>query len=210
MTDSPGNVTPVAYSHALMTGEGHDLRRTKLVELNLETSKSRTCAWPHCTASLSYNRVGILCREHGEAVADAVLEDRVVNRYFEVHGQAVVADMTKRANSARMAEEERRARQRSEDAKSKRGEPGHVYYLAVGERVKIGFSTDVRRRLRTYPPGSKLLAMEPGTLHLESLRHGQFRQFLAADREWFTPNAELSAHVNELNNKHGYPIRFTS
>src|SRR5690554_2780796 len=45
--------------------------------------------------------------------------------------------------------------------------PGWVYYIRVGDTIKIGFSQDVSQRMRTYPPNAELLAAHPGTLETE-------------------------------------------
>lgn len=73
-----------------------------------------------------------------------------------------------------------------------------VYYVRVGELIKIGVTKDLRQRLTHYPPGSQLLAVERGGEDLESRRHAQFRHLLADRKEWFHPGAELLAHVEKL------------
>lgn len=75
---------------------------------------------------------------------------------------------------------------------------GHVYYVALGGLIKIGYSSDLAQRLGTYPPARKLLATEPGTLTLEKQRHLQFGRLLAAGREWFRPEPELMDHIKTL------------
>lgn len=73
-----------------------------------------------------------------------------------------------------------------------------VYYVEVGPLIKIGTTTDLERRIAQYPPGSKLLATEPGGREVESKRHYQFQDCLADRREWFHPNPELLSHVAAL------------
>lgn len=73
-----------------------------------------------------------------------------------------------------------------------------VYYLRVGHLVKIGTTGDLVSRLRSYPPGTAVLATEPGSYPEEKRRLRQF----AADRsdraEWFRPSAALIEHINSL------------
>jgi hypothetical protein len=90
------------------------------------------------------------------------------------------------------------------DAKEAR-QYGWVYYLRVGDQIKIGFSSNVQRRLRAYPPGSELLAVEPGDKKLERKRHNEFFEWLAAGREWFEPSEELLQHTRDLVSMHGDP-----
>jgi hypothetical protein len=83
-----------------------------------------------------------------------------------------------------------------------RNRPGSIYYLLVGGLVKIGFTTDVYRRMMQYPPNSELLALHPGTPALEKEMHQDFSRHLAEGREWFHPNAELDAHIQRVREKY--------
>ncbi|WP_205670219.1 GIY-YIG nuclease family protein [Amycolatopsis sp. CFH S0078] len=80
-----------------------------------------------------------------------------------------------------------------------------VYYLRVGKLIKIGTTENLRRRLTQYPPGSELLAIEPGGENLEHRRHCEFRASLAERKEWFVPSPELIAHVNRLRKQQKSP-----
>lgn len=73
-----------------------------------------------------------------------------------------------------------------------------VYYVQVGEHIKIGFTTNLKTRMNSYPPSRRLLATEPGGLSQEHLRHRQFGAHLALGNEWFRPAPELIEHINEL------------
>lgn len=87
-------------------------------------------------------------------------------------------------------------------------EQGHVvYYIKVGKYIKIGTSRDVDKRLNQYPPGSKLLATEPGGYWREDERHQQFAQYLAERKEWFTPGPELKAHIKNLQRRAAAELR---
>lgn len=60
---------------------------------------------------------------------------------------------------------------------------GVVYYIRINGQVKIGYTTNLTRRSRNYPPGSELLAVEPGSREVEAQRHRQFARALARGRE---------------------------
>lgn len=78
-------------------------------------------------------------------------------------------------------------------------EPDHVvYYIKVGKYIKIGTSRDVDKRLNQYPPGAKLLAVEPGGYRREAERHKQFAKDLAERKEWFRPSPLLNTHIKNL------------
>lgn len=93
----------------------------------------------------------------------------------------------------------------NEEAEKKRAESGIVYYIRFSDRVKIGFTTSLRSRLLALPV-DEVLAAEPGTYDLETERHRQFAQDLAAGREWFNLSDALRAHVTSVREKHGDPF----
>jgi hypothetical protein len=75
-----------------------------------------------------------------------------------------------------------------------------VYYLRFGDRVKIGTSINLKKRLQALQYDA-LLAVEPGSYGLEKQRHEQF----ANDRligEWFSESAALQSHVRDVGSRH--------
>lgn len=80
-----------------------------------------------------------------------------------------------------------------------------VYYAAINDLVKIGFSTDVRSRLasfRTLCRNPQLLAAEPGTMRGERFRHNQFAAY-RVHGELFSRSDELMAHIDYIAGKYG-------
>lgn len=73
-----------------------------------------------------------------------------------------------------------------------------VYYAEVGQFVKIGVTSNLRQRIYSYPPFSRLLASEPGGYELENKRLMQFQHLLAHGKEWFDPGADLLRFIKEL------------
>jgi hypothetical protein len=73
-----------------------------------------------------------------------------------------------------------------------------VYYVRVGDLIKIGMTRNLRTRIASYPPGSELLATERGGEALEAQRLRQFRHLLAQRNEWFHPGEDLMAHIATL------------
>jgi len=94
--------------------------------------------------------------------------------------------------------------QREVKASSATGKPT-IYYIQVGDSIKIGYTTQLRLRLLHYPPNKRVLAIEPGDMRLERKRHEQFAGLLAYGHEWFRPGPELIAHINEIRAKEGAP-----
>jgi len=87
---------------------------------------------------------------------------------------------------------DRRIKER-EDAR-----PGTVYYLEVGDFLKIGYTRDLWRRMREYPPNAVLLAREEGTPDDERALHKRFAAYLESGREWFRDAPEIRAHIEEV------------
>lgn len=82
---------------------------------------------------------------------------------------------------------------------------GYVYYMRINGQIKIGYTANLRQRSSHYPPGTELVAAEPGTLTLEKQRHNQFSRDLARGREWFRESDKLAAHIADLVDQHGVP-----
>jgi hypothetical protein len=72
-----------------------------------------------------------------------------------------------------------------------------VYYLRFDDRVKIGTSSDPRRRLARIWHDD-LLAFERGDRLVEHRRHVQFAEHRFARTEWFAAAPELLAHATAL------------
>lgn len=89
--------------------------------------------------------------------------------------------------------------------KSRRSiEAGWIYYLLVGDRIKIGYSKDVERRMKQYPPTSVLLAQHPGTHNLEREMHNKFLVHLANGREWFKVAQPVLDHIGTVREQFGH------
>ena len=82
---------------------------------------------------------------------------------------------------------------------------GVVYYLLVGKLIKIGWSSDLRQRLKSYPPDSKLLAVHPGTRETEKQMHQKFAHLLDKGREWFQDHEAIRGHAKAVVDEYGEP-----
>lgn len=71
-----------------------------------------------------------------------------------------------------------------------------VYYVRFADRIKIGWTIDIRQRLHDLPHDS-LLALEPGGPDVERERHGQFAA-LHITGEWFRAAEPLLSHAAAL------------
>ena len=72
-----------------------------------------------------------------------------------------------------------------------------VYYIRFEGRIKIGTSSNPRKRLARLWH-DELLAFEPGDRRVEHARHVQFGDSRLARTEWFDRSPSLDAHVETL------------
>lgn len=127
-----------------------------------------------------------ICYEHGLEVA---------RRY----ALRIVADERRAAAKT--------ARSRVEKAETKAGnrEGSLVYYVRIGNYIKVGYSTRLRSRFTTLR-ADELLAVEPGGAELERQRHEEFDlERIDRRRENFADSDRLLQHIAALNEKHGLP-----
>lgn len=82
---------------------------------------------------------------------------------------------------------------------------GVVYYLRVGSFIKIGWTHNIDKRMRSYPPDSILLATEPGTRKHEHKRHKMFATHRTHGREWYAMTPSLMHHIEQMAAEYGSP-----
>lgn len=82
---------------------------------------------------------------------------------------------------------------------------GWIYYVQVGDKIKIGYTKDLQRRIAQYPPDSVLLAARPGTIRDERTTHSLLSARRAAGREWYLIHDEVLGHIAAVVRQHGKP-----
>ena len=91
--------------------------------------------------------------------------------------------------------------------------PWVVYYIAMGDRVKIGRSANLAERMKSlYVQPDQLLAVEPGVtvngVNREIQRHREFAQWRMVGTELFEKSEELSLHIEQVVATFGDPHRY--
>lgn len=71
-----------------------------------------------------------------------------------------------------------------------------VYYMMIGQMVKIGTSANLVQRIDQIGP-MDVLAVEAGGVEVERERHRQFGR-LRCHREWFYFRGDLPAHIGQM------------
>lgn len=88
--------------------------------------------------------------------------------------------------------------------------PWVVYYIQLGDRVKIGRTTDLRKRLRSlHALPDQLLAVEPGVVidgvDRELERHREFAHLRVPRTELFERDEHLNRHIEQVRSTFGDP-----
>ena len=183
-----------------------------------------------CWQEPEQNGIAGICTEHMRLVSDRWLEDAVEYDFRcptcrqlsvrRVRGRTVLycqnplcnqmvnAGLVTKVLDAR--EEARPSKDRKRrayaPADSGRRHSGVVYYLSFGDRIKIGTSVNLPRRLKAIPH-DECLAVERGSFSTEAARHLQFAdQRVPGQQEWFLKSRALVAHINELRAANGRPM----
>lgn len=86
---------------------------------------------------------------------------------------------------------------------------GTVYFLQVGGHIKIGWTSDMAKRMRTYPPNAVLLATHPGERKDELRLHRMFAVHCSHGREWYPLVPVILAHIKRVIAEHGLPEEIT-
>jgi len=78
-----------------------------------------------------------------------------------------------------------------------------VYYIRIGNRIKIGTSVNFPLRMAQLNP-EEIMAIESGGYTLEHHRHRQFAD-IRVHGEWFAFDAKLKAHMDQV--RQNNPVR---
>ena len=174
----------------MRNGNSNDRNRHGIPLYGGERYKPVTCIWPACPDLVKSFRRTRMCDDHALYVVEGVERVR----------RPIVADLTERIEQAKAE----RARVAADGDVEQREEV--IYYVRDGEHIKIGWTTDLRRRLkRGFKPGGKLLASHPGTRADEARLHRQFAAYRTHGNEWYAPMPSLLHHIEMVKQKHGEP-----
>lgn len=153
-----------------------------------------TCCWPDCQRPVAHTVIP-LCNAHYRKVGEQFLTDRVQRgRQLIERSRPDVAAR----KAERLAQEIERGK-RNTERRLRLEAQSVVYYVRIGDRIKIGYTTNLSQRmaaLRVEP--HNLLATEPGGRRLEAERHEQFADYRFGRREDFIDAQAIREHIQEL------------
>jgi hypothetical protein len=139
------------------------------------------CCWPTCAAPL-WNEIP-LCPPHLSIAAKLYAGRAAGEELVWRHAAVIEPEPIKEPNS----------------------QDGFVYYLRSSGFIKIGWTSDLTKRMKGYPPDSILMAVEPGSRQDETRRHRQFANNRTHGREWYTMSPSLMHHIDAVKAEHGEP-----
>lgn len=153
----------------------------------------------------------VLCTHHRRLIARwaGFVDRRDVDAEVERRVEFNTAERIRQkdetiAHLRRWLAEERK----SEPAKKARKQApvdGTVYFLRVGGYIKIGWTSNLEKRMRQYQPDTQLLACKPGTRKEEHRLHRKFAHLKTHGREWFPLAPQITEEVEQTIADHGAP-----
>ena len=170
-----------------------------------------------CVVSGDQDQESFISCSFARCKAEAVIVIGFAGGLCEFHSDAVWRRVERRdANSCHIetvgseAREYDRAdfRKKRQAGKRKPDASGQIYYVQVSGLIKVGWTSILASRIRSYGPTAKLLANYPGTRSDESNLHKQLAPSRAKGREWYNDDPIIQAFISRVLREHG-PPRFT-
>lgn len=82
---------------------------------------------------------------------------------------------------------------------------GQIYFVRIGEPIKVGWTTKLADRVRAYGPTAELLVNYPGSRADEATLHRQLTPSRFRGREWYSETDIIQAFIAEALKKYGRP-----
>lgn len=132
---------------------------------------------------------------------------RLGNDGYDVHDAEIVRHAIREAERVHKRQAKAQAQLELEIVKAQgQALPGeYVYYMEMRDTIKIGFSTNPEQR-RKQLVADRILAVEPGSLHLEAVRHRQFSAYRieSLGYERYRSEPPLLDHIQTVWDQHGH------
>ncbi|MEK9524028.1 GIY-YIG nuclease family protein [Streptomyces venezuelae] len=140
------------------------------------------------------DRTAILIMVHRFELAGIDIDDRAV----EIAAQYMRWERTRREEESARQHAEWEKRQAETEVRE-----SWVYFIRIGQLVKIGMTTNLANRFSSLRP-NEVLVIQPGGLNEETALHKRFAA-LRAGGEFFHPGPSLQEHIRELRERVGAP-----
>lgn len=144
--------------------------------------KFERCPIPGCIFQLTDDY--LVCWRHSLQIWE-----RVQTRHLESAGDAISTPPAEDLVAKRAEERKRRTKVSLT--------PGVIYILALDEKIKVGWTSNLEQRMQSYPPHSRLLIWFDGTRADERDLHRTLRQSLVAGREWYSRTPQVLEFIRD-------------
>lgn len=145
------------------------------------------CCWPRCGAPADDREIPLCRHHHQQAALNWIRANALSDRPMFEGPLTPIEELHRRRDEAMAAQSQ-------------------VYYVRIGDRVKIGYTINMRQRIGALRiREDDVLATEPGGRALEKQRHLEFAAERVGRREDFNPSRRLLAWIEEVREQHGPP-----
>lgn len=139
-----------------------------------------------------------MCFQHSAVVVQMMLPALVrEGRFVEA-----IADLREELEKRRKREEA------EEQAAFMAREDGDIYFVRIGDLIKVGWTRDLWSRLKSYGASAELLVSYPATRQDETNLHRQLTPARAKGREWYEDGQVVAMFIGEALAKYGPPETF--
>lgn len=155
------------------------------------------CCWPGCRVTIHRDDLH-MCKEHLVGAFKKIYKDPITDAVHEAFNEfrnQLWLDQTAAYEA------------RSKKARTRATGDGVVYYVKNAGHIKIGWTSDLPRRMRQYPPGCELMAHHAGTRADETALHQRFAVHRSHGREWYPLAPVVLDHIQRMVAEHGQPDR---
>ena len=178
-----------------------EARRKRREEAIGRPSRWVRCMIRGCTQDLTPEPgfVTQVCPGHAVEIWE-VVEQRDQHPYLREHLAAEIARRDAvRAEARAAAKAEVAGELRKPDAQ------GDIYFVRTNGFVKVGWTSDLLVRLRSYGPSAELLVHYRATRADETELHRQLKPALAKGREWYADGDVIALFIERALAEHGEP-----
>lgn len=106
----------------------------------------------------------------------------------------------------------RQGRSAEEDAKAQAefmaDRNGDIYFIRIGDLIKVGWTRDMWSRLKSYGASAELLVCYPGTRDDETNLHRQLTPARVRGREWYEDGPIINGFLEDALRLYGPPQSF--
>lgn len=145
---------------------------------------------PSMELPVCYRHAGVLWRQLTRL---HVRDDRFIEAIADVN--------------AKVAERESRIHA-DEQALHMQRQDGDIYFVRIGDLVKVGWTRDLEKRLKQYGASAQLLVCYDATRDDETNLHRQLTPARAKGREWYHDGDVIQRFIDEALARYGRPPTF--